>query len=348
MFKPYPTYKDSSVSWLGDVPEHWGVLPNRALFEEIKEREHPHEKMLSVTITQGVIHQRTLLEHSSKKDNSKEDRSAYKLVCPCDIAYNKMRAWQGAIGASDFRGIVSPAYVVVRLREANHPRYFHYLLRTPQFTKEAERWSYGITSDMWSLRPEHFKMIYGCLPPLPEQAGIVRYLDYVDSRISRYIRAKQKLIKMLEEQKQSIIHRTVTRGLDPNVRLKPSGVEWLGDVPEHWVVKPLKHWTRLNARTLAEGTDPDFEFRYIDIGTVNEGRLVREPIRMRFRDAPSRARRVLHKGDTIVSTVRTYLKAVWYVEEEADDLIASTGFAVLSPGREVEPAYLGNVLKSKN
>ena len=93
---------------------------------------------------------------------------------------------------------------------------------------------------MWSLRPEHFKMIYGCLPPLHEQAAIVRFLDHADRLIRRYIRANQKLITLLEEQKQAFIHQAVTRGLDPNVRLKPSGVEWLGDVPEHWEMVPFK------------------------------------------------------------------------------------------------------------
>ena len=238
--KPYPAMKDSSVPWLGEVPEHWDVLPNRAVFNEVKERHRPDAEMLSVTITKGVIRQHALLEDSSKKDSSNQDKSAYKLVRPGDIAYNKMRAWQGAVGVSEYEGIVSPAYVVQRPREGVAPRYLHYLLRTPAFAKEAERWSYGITSDMWSLRPEHFKMIYSCLPPLPEQAAIVRFLDHADRRIRRYIRAKQKLIKLLEEQKQAIIHRAVTRGLDPNVRLKPSGVEWLGEVPEHWEVAPLK------------------------------------------------------------------------------------------------------------
>ncbi|MBI4880997.1 MAG: hypothetical protein HY812_15270 [Planctomycetes bacterium] len=237
--KPYPAMKDSGVPWLGEVPEHWGVLPNRAIFDEVKERDRPDADMLSVTITKGVIRQQALLEDSSKKDSSKLDKSPYKLVRRGDIAYNKMRAWQGAVGVSEYEGIVSPAYVVQRPREAAAPRYLHYLLRTPAFAKEAERWSYGITSDMWSLRPEHFKMIYSCLPPLPEQAAIVRFLDHVDRRIQRYIRAKQKLIKLLEEQKQAIIHRAVTRGLDPNVRLKASGVEWLGDVPEHWEVSCL-------------------------------------------------------------------------------------------------------------
>jgi type I restriction enzyme S subunit len=98
---------------------------------------------------------------------------------------------------------------------------------------------------MWSLRSEHFKLIYSCVPPPNEQAAIVRFLDHVDRRIRRYIRAKQKLIKLLEEQKQAIIHRAVTRGLDPNVRLKPSGVEWLGDVPEHCEVEALRRRWRV-------------------------------------------------------------------------------------------------------
>ncbi len=245
--KPYPAMKDSGVPWLGDVPEHWEVVPNRALFHEIKDRDCPDEQMLSVTIRKGIIRQAALLEDTSKKDSSNMDRSKYKLVQPSDIAYNKMRAWQGAVGVSDYRGIISPAYVVERPRPGGDSRYFHYLLRTPAFAKEAERWSYGITSDMWSLRPEHFKMIYECLPPLPEQASIVRFLDHWDQRVRRYIRAKQKLIRLLEEQKQAIIHSAVTRGLDPDVPLKPSGVEWLGDIPEHWKLKRFKFVTQITS-----------------------------------------------------------------------------------------------------
>ena len=93
--KPYPKYKDSGVPWLGEVPEHWGVLPGRALFREINDRGHPDEELLSVTISHGVVRQADLLSDSSKKDSSNEDKSAYKLVEPGDIAYNKMRAWQG-------------------------------------------------------------------------------------------------------------------------------------------------------------------------------------------------------------------------------------------------------------
>lgn len=238
--KPYPKMKDSGAPWLGEVPEHWKVLPNRVVFTEVKERDWPDADMLSVTITRGVIRQQTLLEENSKKDSSNQDRSKYKIVRPGDIAYNKMRAWQGAIGVSAYEGIVSPAYVIQRPNSGADPQYLHYLLRTPAFAREAERWSYGITSDMWSLRPEHFKLIYSCLPPLPEQAAIVRFLDHADRLIRRYIRAKKKLIALLNEQKQAIIHQAVTRGLDPNVMLKPSGIEWLGEVPEHWEIVPFK------------------------------------------------------------------------------------------------------------
>ena len=235
--KPYPEYMTTAQDWLGDVPRHWSVLPNRALFAEVKDRNHPDEKMLSVTITRGIVQQRTLLAGSSKKDSSNLNRSAYKLVQPRDVAYNKMRAWQGAIGASDYRGIISPAYVVMRLRyDKDLPRYFHHLYRTPQFAKEAERWSYGITSDMWSLRPEHFKLINTPQPPPDEQAAIVRFLDWENGRLERAIKAKRKVIALLKEQKQAIIHRTVTRGIDPSVPLKPSCIPWLGDIPQHWEI----------------------------------------------------------------------------------------------------------------
>ena len=236
----YAEMKDSGVAWLGKIPSHWKVLPNRILFEEVKERDHPEEQMLSVTIKRGVIRQNELLDGSSQKDSSNLDKSAYKQVKPGDIAYNKMRAWQGAVGVSEYQGIVSPAYVVERPRNRVSSNFFHFLLRTPGFAKEAERWSYGITSDMWSLRPEHFKMIYSCLPPLPEQIAIVHFLDHADRRIRRYIRAKQKLIALLEEQKQAIIHQVVIRGIDAAISMKPTGNSWFPKVPDTWDVTPMR------------------------------------------------------------------------------------------------------------
>jgi len=258
--KPYPEMKESDVEWLGALPAHWKVLPNRAAFVEVKEPGHSHEQMLSVTISSGVIRQGELIEDTSKKDQSRVDKSAYKLVQPDDIAYNKMRAWQGAIGVSRYKGIVSPAYIVQRPLDLTCAAYAHHLFRTPAFTKEAERRSYGITSDMWSLRSEDFKTIRVCIPPLSEQTAIVRFLDHADRRIQRYIRAKEKLIALLEEQKQAIVHQAVTGRIDvrtggPYPAYKPSGVEWLGDVPAHWQLRRLKFLTSIASGQVDPRTD---------------------------------------------------------------------------------------------
>jgi type I restriction enzyme S subunit len=212
--------------------------------------------------------------------------------------------------------------------------------------REVNKFSRGIVADRNRLYWDEFKQMPSLVPPRSEQDQIVAYLRAQDSHIARFIKAKRDLIALLTEQKLRIIDHAVTRGFDPSVKLKPSGIAWLGEVPEHWLIKPLKRWVRINSSTLGEKTDPDFEFRYVDIGSVKTGRLAKELERLRFEAAPSRARRVLRRGDTIISTVRTYLKAIWYVDQEADDLIASTGFAVLTPGSNVEPEYLGYVIQS--
>ena len=281
--KPYPEYQDSSVPWLGKIPRHWQALPNRALFAEVNDRNCPEEPLLSVTIGKGVIRQRDLLADTSKKDSSNENKANYKLVQPRDIAYNKMRAWQGAIGVSSYRGIVSPAYIVVRLRGEQNPAYFHYLLRTPAFATEAERWSYGITSDQWSLRAGDFKQIYCALPPKEEQNAIVAFLAHSDHLINQLIRIKWQLIDLLNEQKQAIIHRAVTRGLDPNVRLKPSGIDWLGDVPGHWEVRRIKQVSKILRGKFSHRprNDPDMydgPYPFIQTGDVTRASEVHHDI----------------------------------------------------------------------
>jgi type I restriction enzyme, S subunit len=308
--KPYPEYRHSSQTWFGNVPQHWKILPNRALFSEVKDRNHPDEEMLSVTITRGIVRQKTLLAGSSKKDSSNLDRSAYKLVQPSDIAYNKMRAWQGAIGVSNFRGIISPAYVVMRMRMCNNlPRYFHHLYRTPQFAKEAERWSYGITSDMWSLRPEHFKMIYTPEPPAEEQTVIVRFLEWANSHFERAVQAKRKVIALLNEQKQAIIHRAVTRGLDPSVPLKPSGIPWLGDIPRHWET-PLfgRMITRIEqgwSPVAAEGELASDQWAVLSLSAVRRGFFDRTAIKPVSRAATIPTDIEVNDGDLLLTRSNT-------------------------------------------
>mgnify|MGYP003799389137 CR=1 FL=1 len=164
---------------------------------------------------------------------------------------------------SDYKGIVSPAYVVQRPHKGIHSQYFHCLMRTPAFAKEAERWSYGITSDMWSLRSEHFKMIYSCLPPLSEQIYITRYLSNMDKLIRSFIRKKKKMIDLLEEQKRAIVHYAVTRGIDQNVPLTHSGVIWLGEIPKHWGIRKLNQCC-----TISGGMTPSMDIHRFWDGNI--------------------------------------------------------------------------------
>jgi len=368
--KPYPRYKDSGVPWLGKVPEHWEVLPGRTLFREINDRGHPNEELLSVTISHGVVRQADLLSDSSKKDSSNEDKSAYKLVEPGDIAYNKMRAWQGAVGVSAYRGIVSPAYIVQRLRNPrNSPRYIHYLLRTPSFTTEAERWSYGITSDQWSLRAEDFKNIYFSVPGSDEQTAIVRFLDWADHRIRRVMRARRRRIKLLEEYKQALINQAVTGKIDvrtclrrgfgrqagkPYPKYKDSGVPWLGEVPEHWEVRRLRQVALILVSNVdkhtKEGEIAVHLCNYLDV--YKNERITTDIKFMRATASPDEIRRFrLRCGDVAItkdSEIWNDIGVPALVEYEAPDLVYGYHLAILRPYRnQLVGLYLLRALQSQ-
>lgn len=341
--KAYPHYRNSGLPWAPRLPEGWQILRNGRLFGHRVETGFPDLPILEVSLRTGV---RVRDMENLKRKQVMSQKEKYKRAAKGDIAYNMMRLWQGAVGPAPVDGLVSPAYVVVKPYDEANTSYYSHLFRTSAYMQEVNKFSRGIVADRNRLYWESFKQMPSLVPPRPEQDQIVAYLRAKDAHIARFIKAKRELIKLLTEQKLRIIDHAVTRGLDPSVPLKPSGIEWLGEVPAHWELKPLKRWGRLNTSTLGEKTNPDFEFRYVDIGSVQTGRLAKELERIRFESAPSRARRVLRRGDTIISTVRTYLKAIWYVSEDADDLIASTGFAVLTPSKSVEPEYLGYVIQS--
>jgi type I restriction enzyme S subunit len=236
--KPYPAMKDSGVPWLGKVPSIWSIARNGRLFTQRNETGFAHLPILEVSLKTGV---RVRNLDGSGRKQMMFDRDKYKRARKDDLAYNMMRMWQGAIGMAPTDGLVSPAYVVARPLRGGEPKFFLYLFRTDAYMGEVDKFSHGIVKDRNRLYWEGFKQMPSPVPPPDEQSAIVRFLDYADRRIRRYILAKQKLIKLLEEQKQAIIHRAVTRGLDPNVRLKPSGVDWLGNVPDHWEVVALRH-----------------------------------------------------------------------------------------------------------
>jgi type I restriction enzyme S subunit len=255
--KPYPKMKDSGVPWLGWVPAHWETERAKWLFRKMNRPVRDSDEVVTC-FRDGTVTLRKNRRVRGFTESLKE--IGYQGIRRGDLVIHAMDAFAGAIGVADADGKGTPVYSVCEPRPMADSRYYAYAVREMARSQWIQALAKGIRERSTDFRFEGFGSQSVPLPPLPEQAAIVRFLDHTDRRIRRYIRAKQKLIKLLEERKQAIIHRAVTRGLDPNVRLKPSGVEWLGDVPEHWEVLTLR-------RVVTRAVDgPHHSPRYLDSG----------------------------------------------------------------------------------
>ena len=235
--KPYPETKDSGLPWLKDIPAHWEIKRNSSLFQQRNAVGEPDWPILEVSLRTGV---RIREFGSTKRKQVMSDKAKYKCATKGDFVYNMMRMWQGAAGIAPVDGLVSPAYVVAKPLPHTNPAYFASLFRTDDYLAEIDAFSRGIVKDRNRLYWDQFKQIPTPCPPPEEQAAIARFLAWATNRLDRAIGAKRRIIALLQEQKQAIIHRAVTRGLDPTAPLKDSGIPWLGEIPEHWEVTRVK------------------------------------------------------------------------------------------------------------
>ncbi|MGZ7443483.1 restriction endonuclease subunit S [Paenibacillus sp. TH7-28] len=269
--KPYGKYIETEYDWLGNVPKHWKKQTIRSITKLSNERNGSRTdlELLSVYREYGVIRK------SSRDDNhnvESQDLSNYKYVDNGYLVLNKMKMWQGSLGVSKYKGIVSPAYIVCRLVGELNYDYIHYLLRSSEFKTIYNRISYGIRVGQWDMRYDDFKNIKLYIPPRSEQDHIVKFLDSKLAKINKYIRAKKKLIQVLKEQKQALINEAVTKGLNPNVKMKLSGIDWVGDIPEHWEKDKI---TRL-FNIIGSGTTPksgDSSYYNGEVNWINSGDL---------------------------------------------------------------------------
>ena len=230
--------KLTGQGWLELIPAHWQVRRIKTLFHEVDERNGGGiGELLSLTRAHGLIPQ----VEASNRIASVSDLSNYKVCRPGNLVMNRMQAWSGMFAVPSTTGLVSPDYCVFETIEECEVRYFEHLFKTRLLVGQFARMSKGIGSGFNRLYTPDFGSISVVCPPLTEQTAIVRYLDAADEHINCAISAKERLIELLTEQRQATIHSAVTRGLDPNVPLKDSGVEWLGDVPEYWQVASLRH-----------------------------------------------------------------------------------------------------------
>ncbi len=346
-YKPYPEYKDSGVEWLGELPEAWQVKRlGQYLFERREKCSDKEYLPLSVT-KNGIVPQLDTAAKSDAGDNR-------KLVRKDDFVINSRSDRKGSSGISNLDGSVSLISIVLELRSIE-PQFVHHLLRSYPFQEEFYRFGKGIVADLWSTNYSEMKNINIPIPNIEEQRTIAAFLDYETARIDQLITKQQQLIELLKEKRQAVISHAVTKGLNPNVPMKDSGVEWLGQVPEHWVVTQLRHLLC----HLEQGKSPECEARMAEgeewgvlkTGCVNGGVYrATEHKALPVHIAPHKAYEV-RAGDLLMSRAsgsRDLIGAVAYIDKTPPRLLLSDKVFRLILVSGVHPQYLSLLMGSKS
>jgi len=336
--KPYPAMKNSGVEWLGEVPRLGNLLRERG---ETNAKGEIHE-VLSVLKDRGVI---PYAEKGNIGNKASEDITRYKIVRPDDIVVNCMNVIIGSVGLSRYTGCLSPVYyVLARLSERDDPRFLNAYFQTKPFQRSLVRIGKGILAHRMRIPMELLKCEPFPRPPNTEQTAIVQYLDYVDHRVQRLIQAKRKLIGLLEEQKQGIIHYAVPRGLDPTIPLKDSGAEWPGEVPEHWEVQRIQQVTEPKRPVMygivLPGPNVDDGVMIVKGGNCEPGRLRSECLSKTTYEIESRFVRSRLLGNDIVFAIRGGVGAAEIVPDELAGANMTQDAARIAPANGVHPRWL--------
>lgn len=298
--KPYEKYKSSGITWLTNIPEHWEVRRAKRVFKELSIKGFENEPLLAATQTKGVV---LKSKYENRTVVAQKSLETLKLVEPGNFVIS-LRSFQGGIELAHDRGIISPAYTVLSLSKNNEIEYFKYLLKSNEYINSLTLLVTGIREGQ-NIDTNKFKDTLLFLPSSKEQTAIANFLDYKTAKIDRFIRKKKQLTKLLNEQKAGIINNAVTKGLNPNVNTKPSGIEWLGDIPEHWGVRKLKYSVFLNQHsTFDNGESVNTKIALENIESKS-GRILKLNENS-FEGIGS----IFKKGDVLFGKLRPYLAKV--------------------------------------
>ncbi|EMF1843594.1 restriction endonuclease subunit S [Campylobacter upsaliensis] len=254
-------YKPSGIKWLGEIPQSWEIKPLQAIFNQRNEQNNNLEfqTILSLVKDVGVI---PYEEKGNVGNKAKDDLQGYKIARVNDLVLNKMNAVIGSLGVSKYDGLVSPIYLVLYIENPNYLiAYYSYLFQTKSIQKFLRKFAYGIMEIRESIDYLEFKKMFLPTPPLQEQKEIAEFLDSKCEKIQNYIDKKQKLITLLQEKKQALINEVVTKGLNPNIEFKNSGIAYLGLIPHHWEAVKVKFTAYVKGRIGFHGLNSN-EFRY--------------------------------------------------------------------------------------
>lgn len=327
--------KDSGIDWIGKIPDEWKIEKGKRIFAQRNERGNKiNLELLSPTQKYGVIPQ-TLYEelttYSAVKLKEGTDLSQLKTVHKGDYCIS-LRSFQGGFEYSKYEGVVSPAYQIFYAIKNIDEFYYKYLFKDQTFIAKMNSFTMSLR-DGKNITFSDFGNTYIPLPPLPEQTKIANFLDKKCAQIDSIIEESKKSIEEYKSWKQSVIFEAVT---GKNNRKK-------------WKQEKLKYLADYNIESLSEETNGDFNFDYIDIGSVKFGEGIISKENMNFKVAPSRARRIVKEGDVIISSVRTYLRAIAKIEKSDVPQIVSTGFVVFTPNKEkIKSDFLYYAISSEN
>jgi type I restriction enzyme S subunit len=250
-------YKDSGIEWIGIIPKTWAIERMKGLFIERNERNCKGRTLLSVSQYFGI---RPKSETDIADSHIAESYDDYKEVYQGDFVMNIMLAWNGSYAVSEYDGMVSPAYCVFKFRKDCCKKYFHYLLRTNGYPTAFKTMSRGVIDSRLRLYPEQFYTFPVIIPSVDEQQRISDYLDAKCGEIDSLIALQEQMIEKLKAYKQSIITEAVTKGLNPNAKLVPSGIDWIGNIPEGWEINKLFNLCTIKGRVGWKGLRSD-EFK---------------------------------------------------------------------------------------
>lgn len=333
------TMRDSGIEWIGEIPEKWGVVLLSSLFSHHKSKNVGLQETNLLSLSYGRIVRKDITTSEGLLPESFE---TYNIVDVDDIVFrltdlqNDKRSLR--TGLCKEKGIITSAYTVIRpTTSSTDSRYLQYLYHAYDICKVFYGLGDGVRQGMGF---DDLKKIPTLVPALEEQKKIADFLDGKCAEIDELVQTEEKMIEELKAYKQSVITEAVTKGLDSAAPMKDSGIEWIGAIPQSWRTMPIKHCCKINLESLKDTEKDDLLINYIDISSADENGNINFVDEITFLNAPSRARRIIRKGDVIISTVRTYLKVIALIDEKYDGFICSTGFAVLTPLEKVEARFL--------
>ncbi|WP_176767739.1 restriction endonuclease subunit S [Daejeonella rubra] len=347
----YEQYKDSGVEWLGEIPEEWQTTKVKNVFTLIIDPAPKNNafELLSVYTDIGVKPRRELEERGNKASTT----DGYWFVKKGDIVVNKLLAWMGAIGVSNYDGVTSPAYDILRAKIKIESNFFHYLFRNDACISELKRHSRGIMDMRLRLYFDKFGDIIIPFPKYEEQLNIVSFLDRKTAIIDQAIGINEKQIELLKERRQILIHKAVTRGLNPDVKMKDSRVEWIGEIPEGWEVKKLRYLANCFPSNVDKHSKVnEKEVRLCNYTDVYKNDFITDDMDLMVATASDEQinKFTLKKGDIVItkdSETASDIAVPTYIKENLTNVICGYHLAIIKTYQINYSKYLFQALKTK-